>query len=87
MPLITKEKEKSDDLWRFDTSKGVWEEVYVVVRPSARNSHVMTSVGLDLWLHGSYGTEGEVSHVTIFTLIEYVCCGVGTVHHLCVYGS
>jgi hypothetical protein len=46
----------SSELWRFDTSTRGWEAVMNTVAngavPSARVGHVMTSVGLGLWLHG-----------------------------------
>ncbi len=46
----------SPELWRFSTSTRVWERVDSTAvngaGPSARAYHVMTSVGLDLWVHG-----------------------------------
>jgi hypothetical protein len=46
----------SDEMWRFCTSTRVWERVDTTADngagPSGRNGHVMTSVGLDLWVHG-----------------------------------
>jgi hypothetical protein len=46
------------ELWRFDTSTLGWERVVNTtangVGPSGRNSHVMTSIGLHLWLYGGY---------------------------------
>jgi hypothetical protein len=53
---------KSAELWRFDTSTREWERVDTTVNgtaPSARYGHVMTSVGLDLWLHGGLTDSGE----------------------------
>jgi hypothetical protein len=55
------------DLWRFSTSTRGWERVDNTAAngavPSGRASHVMTSVGLDLWLHGgtgdTYSGEGD----------------------------
>jgi hypothetical protein len=55
------------DLWRFDTSTRGWDPVDNTVTngaaPSSRSSHVMTSVGLNLWLHGgsgdTYSGEGD----------------------------
>ncbi len=48
----------STELWRFSTSTLGWEEVDNTVangvRPSARDNHVMTSVGQDLWVHGGF---------------------------------
>jgi hypothetical protein len=53
----------SDELWRFSTSTCGWERVDSTsdngVRPSGRTNHVMTSVGVDLWLHGGYGNKGD----------------------------
>ncbi len=47
---------RSAELWRFSTSTRGWERVDSIsangARPSARQGHVMTSVGLDLWVHG-----------------------------------
>ena len=54
-------------LWRFTTSTRVWElvDTTTVSDVGARMDHTMTSVGLDLYIHGgfkssstSYG-EGE----------------------------
>jgi hypothetical protein len=62
------------DLWWFSTSKRGWKAVVVdqtVANGAVSNlpkgsKHVMTSVGLDLWLHGGkmnchhyIGGEGE----------------------------
>jgi hypothetical protein len=48
--------DRSAELWRFSTSTRVWERADITAAngagPSARSDHVMTSVGLDLWLHG-----------------------------------
>jgi hypothetical protein len=53
----------SAELWRFSTSTHVWEQVDSTVvngaGPSARGGHVMTSVGLDLWMHGGNTVTGE----------------------------
>jgi hypothetical protein len=53
----------SAELWRFSTSSHGWERADSTVTngagPSARYSHVMTSVGLDLWLHGGSTETGE----------------------------
>jgi hypothetical protein len=53
----------SAELWRFSTSTLGWERVdsnaVNGAGPSARSSHVMTSVGLDLWVHGGYTGSGE----------------------------
>jgi hypothetical protein len=49
---------RSNEMWRFDTSKRRWEIVHngtangVVPTGNGRSNHVMTSVGLDLWMHG-----------------------------------
>ena len=46
----------SDELWFFSTSTRVWKRVDTTAvnetRPSARVDHIMTSVGLDLWVYG-----------------------------------
>jgi hypothetical protein len=51
------------ELWRFSTSTRVWERVDSTAAnsagPSARSGHVMTSVGLDLWVHGGEMRTGE----------------------------
>ncbi len=56
MTYVTHTGGASNDLWRFDTSKDVWEAVDNKAvngePPGERTSHVMTSVGQDLWLHG-----------------------------------
>ena len=53
----------SDELWRFSTSTLEWELVDSTVAngpgPSGRDHHVMSSVGMDLWVHG--GTTGSSS--------------------------
>jgi hypothetical protein len=53
----------SDELWRFSTSTLGWERVDSTAtngaRPSARWGHVMSSVGLDLWVHGGDTSSGE----------------------------
>jgi hypothetical protein len=56
----------SSELWRFSTSTRGWERVHNGAAdgtgPSARNRHVMTSVGLDLWVYGGLtetGPHGE----------------------------
>ncbi len=54
---------RSAELWRFSTSTRGWERVDSTAangaRPSGRQDHVMTSVGLDLWLHGGLTDSGE----------------------------
>ncbi len=46
------------ELWRFDTSTRRWEKVKNTAAnddvPSSRVNHVITSVGLDLWIHGGF---------------------------------
>jgi hypothetical protein len=53
----------SAELWRFSTSTHVWERANSTAAngalPSARSGHVMTSVGLDLWVHGGSTGSGE----------------------------
>jgi hypothetical protein len=71
----------SAELWRFSTSTRVWERADSIAAngagPSARSYHVMTSVGLDLWVHGGQvraddSGEGDacLTHVTL--LLQ--CC-------------
>jgi hypothetical protein len=67
---------KSAELWRFSTSTRVWERADSTVTngagPSARGGHVMTSVGLDLWVHGGRTEAGEgdacATHVALLLL-------------------
>jgi hypothetical protein len=49
----------STELWRFDTSIRGWTRVHNGAGPGTRRFHVMTSVGLDLWLHGGETGSGE----------------------------
>ncbi len=52
----------SDELWRFSTSTFGWERVDSTAAnggPSGRDFHVMSSVGLDLWVHGGMTGSGE----------------------------
>ena len=66
----------STELWRFSTSTCVWERVDSTAAngagPSGRFGHVMTSVGLDLWVHGGYTETGEgdtcATHVALLLL-------------------
>jgi hypothetical protein len=66
----------SSELWRFSTSTRGWERVESTAAngagPSGRHGHVMTSVGLDLWLHGGYTYSGEgvecATHVALLLL-------------------
>jgi hypothetical protein len=56
----------STELWRFDTSTREWEgfqtnTVDNGAAPSVRAGHVMTSVGLDLWVHGGDSEHGSIS--------------------------
>ncbi len=46
-------------LWKFDTSTRRWQRVENGAGPGARRSHVMVSVGLDLWMHGGITNSGE----------------------------
>jgi hypothetical protein len=64
---------RSDELWRFSTSTRGWERANSFgAGPSARSGHVMTSVGLDLWVHGGYTETGEgdtcATHVALLLL-------------------
>jgi len=66
------------DLWRFTTSTRVWDRSNSTAAngagPSARWGHVMTSVGLDLWLHGGSTDSGEgdsrATHVVLVLLLH-----------------
>jgi hypothetical protein len=66
----------SAELWRFCTSTRGWERVDITTPngagPSGRYSHVMTSVGLDLWMHGGLTRTGEGdscgTHVSLLLL-------------------
>ncbi len=66
----------SAELWRFSTSTRGWERADSTAAangagPSARVGHVMTSVGLDLWVHGgSTGSGGDTcaTHVALLLL-------------------
>jgi hypothetical protein len=81
--------ERIADLWRFDTVTRQWESFVVNgYAPhggkSGRYHHVMTSVGLDLWLHGGAVDSGEddtcSSPAALLLLLrcgrDCVCCGV-----------
>ena len=57
----------SDEMWRFSTSTRGWERVDSTssngAGPSSRFGHVMTSVGLELWVHGgNTAFPGEGTH-------------------------
>ncbi len=66
----------SAELWRFSTSTIGWERVDSTAvngdGPRARGRHVMTSVGLDLWVDGGYLETGEgdacATHVALLLL-------------------
>jgi len=66
----------SAELWRFCTSTSVWERADSTAAngagPSGRSRHVMTSVGLDLWVHGGGTDSGEgdacATHVALLLL-------------------
>ncbi len=83
----------SSELWRFSTSTRGWERADSTAAngagPSARFGHVMTSVGLDLWLHGGDTETGEGDTFdsccccsVARSCIDCVCCGVCTAHDL-----
>jgi hypothetical protein len=65
---------RTDDLWRLSLATLEWTSIEVPLgaRPSARSGHVMTSVGLDLWVYGAYTDSGEgdtcATHVTLLLL-------------------
>ena len=62
----------TDDLWRFTTSTREWERVDTTTtnetRPSERTGHTMTSVGLDLWVHGGSTSLGLDSSTNTFII-------------------
>ncbi len=77
----------SAELWRFSTSTRVWERADRTAAngagPSARYHHVMTSVGLDLWVHGGLTSSGEGDRCDCCCCCsvprswsDCVCCGV-----------
>ena len=52
----------SDELWRLSLKTLEWTRIEVKSdrpRPSPRFGHVMSSVGLDLWVHGGVTGSGE----------------------------
>ena len=65
---------RSDEVWRLSLATLEWTSIEVPLGagPSARDSHVMTSVGLDLWVHGGYTEIGAgdtcVKHVALLLL-------------------
>jgi hypothetical protein len=61
----------STELWRFDTSIRGWTRVHNGDGPGTRRFHVMTAVGLDLWLHGGEtdSGEGDVSATHVLRLL------------------
>jgi hypothetical protein len=70
---------RSAELWRFSTSTLVWEGVDRTAAngggPRTRDYHVMTSVGLDLWVHGGLTDSGEgdscATHVAVLLWCVY----------------
>ncbi len=68
----------SAELWRFSTSTLGWERVDSTAAngagPSARSSHVMTSVGLDLWVHGGYTDLGEGDACETHVALQLLQC-------------
>ncbi len=61
---VTRADDVSDELWRLCLSTLEWTLVKVPTggaSPSGRSNHVMTSVGLDLWVHGGNTESGEGS--------------------------
>ena len=57
------------ELWRFATSTLVWERVDSTAAngagPSGHFYHVMTSVGLDLWVHGGLTRDSGVGDICL----------------------
>jgi hypothetical protein len=67
MTYVTHTGQASNDLWRFDTSKRVWEAVDntdIFGIPWSRSHHVMSSVGQDLWLYGDHTDLWRFNTVT-----------------------
>ena len=65
----------SNDLWRLSLATLEWTSIEVApggASPRGRVSHVMTSVGLDLWLHGGSTDSGDgdgcATHVVVLLL-------------------
>jgi hypothetical protein len=66
----------SNELWRLSLTTLEWTSIEVAPGgsgPSARAYHVMTSVGLDLWVHGGYTDvsgegDGCATHVALLLL-------------------
>jgi hypothetical protein len=69
----------STELWRFDTFTRGWERVDKTAAngaaPSARLFHVMTSVGLDLWMHGGSYDRGK-GDACVLQYLHLKCLGV-----------
>ncbi len=63
-----------EKMWRLCLTTLEWTSIEVSpdgALPSARFGHVMTSVGLDLWMYGGWGVgEGDscATHVTLLVL-------------------
>jgi hypothetical protein len=58
----------SNELWRLCLATLEWTRIEVPsdsVAPSARYDHVMTSVGLDLWLHGG-STDSDSTNAELW---------------------
>ncbi len=75
--LMTCSSYADETLWWFSTSTHVWERVDSTsdngVRP-IRYNHVMTSVGVNLWVHGgsTYSGEGDTyaTHVSLLMFLQ-----------------
>ena len=53
---------RSDELWVFSTTSKEWTLLSTTTEgegPRARNGHVMTAVGSDIYLHGGNTRDGE----------------------------
>jgi hypothetical protein len=68
----------SAELWRFSTATLGWERVDSTAAngagPSARYQHVMTSVGLDLWVHGGRTDLGEGDACATHVALQLLPC-------------
>ena len=63
----------SDDLWRLSLETLEWTRIEVATgsaRPSARNGHTMTIVGMDLWVHGGETYSGASLYLDIDTELQ-----------------
>jgi hypothetical protein len=79
-------------MWRLCLSTLEWTHIEVPsgdARPSARGGHVMTSVGLDLWVHGgktdSLTGEGDTSATRALLLLLNTCAAAELMQRVCLF--